>query len=134
MYYTPLIIPNAQNLEELCIHKCHFFGVELESLLHVLQHSTKLQLLVLKDSRIEDLHQVAIAISNSKSLKGVELVSNNLQLAGAQTIATILPKSQTIQELCIYDTTMGYEGAKLLCQEMINSSIQKLAIPSEYIK
>ena len=71
MYYTPLIIPNAQNLEQLYLCNCHFSGDELTSLLHVLQHLTKLQLLILRDSTIENLHQVAIAISNSKSLKRV---------------------------------------------------------------
>ena len=91
-------------------------------------------MLLLKDSTIEDVHQVAIAISNSKSLKTVQLVKNNLQLAGTRTIATILPQSETVQELLIYDTTVGYEGAKLLCQEMINSSTQKLALPREYIE
>ena len=29
---------------------------------------------------------------------------------------------------------MGYEGAKLLCQETINSSVQQLALPEEYIE
>ena len=131
-YYTPLMMPNAQNLEELALRKCHFSGDELTSLLHVLQHLTKLQLLVLEDSTIEDVHQVAIAISNSKSLKTVDLVKNNFQLAGVLTIAAILPQSESIQELFINDTTVGYEGAKLLCQEMINSSIQVLYIPLEY--
>ena len=79
-YYTPLIIPNAQNLEDLGLRNCHFSGDELRSLLHVLQHLTKLQQLHLLDSTIEDLHQVAIAISTSKSLKIVELVNNDLQL------------------------------------------------------
>ena len=73
MYYTPLINPNANNLETLHLWDCRFSGDELTSLLHVLQHLKKLQLLKLKDSTIEDLHQVAIAISNSKSLKRVEL-------------------------------------------------------------
>ena len=125
-------IPNAQNLEDLGLRNCHFSGDELRSLLHVLQHLTKLQQLHLLDSTIEDLHQVAIAISNSKSLKIVELVNNDLQRAGVQAIARILTQSKTIQVLYIYDTTMGYEGAKLLCQEMMNSSIHKLAIPREY--
>ena len=132
MYFTPLIIPNAQNLEVLLLRNCHFSGDELTSLLHVLQHLTKLQQLKLKDSTIEDLEQVAIAISNNKSLKRVELVNNNLQLAGAQTIARILPQTKTIQVLYIYDTTIGYEGAKLLCQEMISCSIQRLALQHEY--
>ena len=105
MYYTPLIIPNAQNLEELLLHNCHFSGDELTSLLHVLQHLTKLQLLLLQDSTIEDLHQVAIAISNSKSLKRVELVSNNLQLAGAQTIVTILQQRKQSKS-CIFMTLL----------------------------
>ena len=134
MYYTPLTIHNAQNLEELHLCNCHFSGDELTSLLHVLQHLTKLQLLRLRDSTIENLHQVAIAISNSKSFKRVHLVNNNLQFVGAQTIATILPQLKTIQELYIYDTTMGYEGAKLLCQEIIYSSIQVLYIPREYLE
>ena len=131
-YYTPLIIPNAQNLEKLFLWKCHFSGDELTSLLHVLQHLTKLQELTLRKSTIEDIHQVAIAISNSKSLKEVYLKNNNFQLAGAQKIAKILPQSTTIRFLYFYDTTMGYEGAKLLCQEMINSSIQELVLPREY--
>ena len=81
---------------------------------------------------MEDFHRVAVALSNSKSLKRVELLNNNLQLAGAQTIASILTQSKTIQMLWVYDTSMGYEGAKLLCQEMINSSVQDLALPREY--
>ena len=60
------------------------------------------------------------------------LLNNNLQFAGAQTKAKILTHSQTIQMLQIYDTTMGFEGAKLLCQETINSSVQKLALQKEY--
>ena len=132
MYYTPLIIPSAQNLEKLHLCNCHFSGDELTSLLHVLQHLAKLQCLKLQDSTIEDVHQVAISISNSKSLKRVELVNNNLQLAGAQTIARILPQSKTIQVLHVYDMTIGFEGAKLLCQEMISSSIQRLHLPREY--
>ena len=94
----------------------------------VAQHLTKLQGLQLKEGTIEDIHQVTIAISNSKSLKQVGLANNNLQLAGAQTIGRILPQCKTIQKLLIYDTTMGYEGAKLLRQDIINSSMQKLAI------
>ena len=81
---------------------------------------------------IEDINEVAIAISNSKSLEIVVLANNYLQLAGAQVLARILPQSKPIQTLVIYDTTIGYEGAKLLCQEMINSSIRELGIPLEY--
>ena len=100
---------------------------------HYYMYMTKLQYLKLKDSTIEDLHQVAIAIS-SKSLKKVELINNNLHLAGAQTIASILTQSKTIQVRYIYDTTMGHEEAKLLCQEMVSSSIRRLFIPREYAK
>ena len=117
MYYTPLIIPNAQTLEILYMSNCCFSGDELTSLLHVLQCLTKIQQLKINYSSIKDLHQVAIAISNSKSLRRVQLVGNNLQLAGAQTIARILPQSKTIQFLFIYDTTMGYVEAKLPCQK-----------------
>ena len=34
--------------------------------------------------------------------------------------------------MSIHDATMEYEGAKLLCQESINGSIQELAMPREH--
>ena len=55
-YYTPLIIPNARHLEILSLNNFHFSGDGLTSLLHVLQHPTKLQQLILQDSTIEDPH------------------------------------------------------------------------------
>ena len=108
-------------------------GDELTLLVHVILHMTKLQLLKLRESTIEDMHQVAIELSNSKSLKIVELINNNLQLAGPQTVAKILTQSRAIRLLHVYNT-MEYEGAKLLCQETLKSSAQKLALPEEYWK
>ena len=58
--------------------------------IYVLQHLAKLQQLKLQDNTIEYLHQVAIAKSNSKSVKRVYLINNHLQLAGAQTLTRIL--------------------------------------------
>ena len=44
----------------------HLSGGELTSLLHVLLHLTKLEVLLLKDNTIEDFQQVAIALSIDK--------------------------------------------------------------------
>ena len=65
-------------------------------------------------------------------MEAVELVHNNLQHAGAKTIGRIFTQSKTIQTLCIYDTSLEHEGAKLLCQEIINSSVRRFAIPRKY--
>ena len=108
-------------------------GDELTSLLHVLQHLTKLQSLQLEDNTIEDFQQVAIAIANSKSLKEVYLSNNNLQLAGAQQVAEILMHSEIlIDELMVSDMTIGHEGAILLAEALSISSVRVLSIPREY--
>ena len=128
----PLILLNALSLEAIYLYPTNLSGDEFTSLRHVLVHLTNLQRIALDKNSKEDFHQVALALSVSKSLKKVFLVADNLQFAGAQTKAGILTRSRTIQQLFIYDTTIGYEGAKLLCKEVMKNSAQKLHLPHEY--